>query len=353
MNRKYAIGILVILAVVILIAWKLAGNKNKLDEKNRPVKTIAIRIPVNVAAVKEQLMKISILKTGSLAPFKEVKVLSVTSGIVRQLPIELGDHVRQGQQLALMDTRLLQIDLQKSEVNQAKLKNDLQTYTELFNGNAATQEKVNEVRQNYTDQVNQSDHLRKQIADGAIQAPTSGIISVKSVEEGAFVNAGADIATIVNLSKAKVQVNLGEAEVYLIKEGQEVKITTDVYPNKIFNGKVSFISPQADAVHNYLVEIIVDNTQQSILRSGTFVYADFSKNTKQQMLVIPRESLTASIKDASVFVVENSVVHQRAIKTGIETNGMIQVLDGLKQGEQVVVSGQINLRDGTAVDISK
>lgn len=161
------------------------------------------------------------------------------------------------------------------------------------------------------------------------------------------------MATIVDLSRAKVQVHLTEAEVYKVEQGQKVSITTDVYPGKAFNGTVSFISPQADATHSYLAEILVDNTGRSVLRSGTFVYADFTKKTKQQVIVIPREALTESVKDAAVYVIQNGIAKRKTIQTGAEMGNMVQVTSGLTAGEQIVTSGQINLKDGTPVSVSK
>jgi RND family efflux transporter MFP subunit len=352
MKTKYIVIIIVILLIAVVV-YKLSANKNKINEKNSKATVTNVRIPVKIATVQNQLLEISIKKTGNLAPFKEVKALAMTGGTIRQLRFKLGDHVSQGQVLALTDAHLLQLELQKAESNAAKLRNDLNIYTELLQGKAATQEKVNDLRQNYLDAVNQVGQARKNLADVAIKAPTSGTISAKAVEEGVFVNAGAEIATIINLSKAKVQVNLTESEVYQVSQGQQVKITTDVYPGKVFNGTISFISPQADQTHNYPVEIMVDNASQSILRSGTFVYADFSRETKQQMLVIPREALTESVKNASVYVVTNNVARQKTIQTGVELGGNIQVLSGLSPGDQVVTSGQINLKDGSPVSTSK
>jgi len=352
MKTKYIITIVGI-AIVGLIVYKLASNKKKLDEKNKPVQVTNVRIPVKAAFVKQQLQEISIKKTGSLAPFKEAKALAVTGGNLLQVRFELGDRVSKGQVLAVTDNQNARLDLQKAESNAAKLRNDLNTYTELLQGKAATQEKVNEIRQNYMDAVTQVNLSRKNLADAAIKAPTGGIISSKPVEQGVFVNAGTEVATIVDLSRAKVQVNLTEAEVYKVDQGQRVSITTDVYPGKAFNGTVSYISPQADPTHNYLVEILVDNTQRSILRSGTFVYADFSKKTRQQVLVIPREALTESIKDAAVYVIQNGIARRKTIQTGTEMGNLIQVTSGLNAGEQIVTSGQINLKDGTPVSVSK
>jgi len=352
MKRKYIIG-LIIFAVVALIIFKLAANKSTLDKKKEPAQDTLVRIPVKVAVAKEQLQEISLIKTGSLAAFKEAKVLSTVGGTIQQLRFNLGDHVSQGQILATMDTRLLQLDLQKAETNAAKLRRDLDNYTELLQGEAATQEKVNEIRQNYLDAANQVSQVKKQISDANVKAPTSGTIAEKPLEEGVFASAGAAIATIVNLSQVKVQLNLTEAEVYQAEQGQQIKITTDVYPGQVFNGKITFISPQADETHNYRVEILADNNDRALLRSGTFVYADFSRKTKQEILLIPREALTESIKDAAVYVVENNIVHLKSIKTGIEMNNMIQVLSGLKAGETVVTSGQINLKEGAKINISK
>ncbi|MDQ6479206.1 efflux RND transporter periplasmic adaptor subunit [Dyadobacter sp. LHD-138] len=352
MKRKYIISI-GLLAVILLIAFKLTANKKQLDQNNQPEKKVAVKIPVKYAAAKEQVLEVSIVKTGNLAPYKESKVITTSSGILQKVRFELGDQVRQGQVLAMMDNRTAQLDLQKAQSSLAKLKADLQTYTELFEGKAATREKVNEIRQNYNDALVEVDQIKKQMTDASVKAPTSGIIAAKNLEEGVFANAGSEIATIVNLSRTKVQVNLTEAEVYQVKQGQSVKITADVYPNAVFTGRVSFISPQADVTHNYMAEIMIDNAQNSPLRSGTFVYADFSQKSKEQILVIPREALTESVKNASVYVIgQDNRVALRAVQPGRETGGMIEIITGLKSGDRVVTSGQINLKNGSEVSLS-
>ncbi|MFD2939143.1 efflux RND transporter periplasmic adaptor subunit [Flavobacterium notoginsengisoli] len=352
MNKKYIV-ILILAALVVLIIFKLAANKSKINQSNNKIEIQLIRIPVTVSGVKEQLQEINMVKTGALAPFREAKLISVTSGNVQKLLFNLGDRVAQGQVLAVIDSQLLELDLQKAETQAAKLRNDLKTYNELLQGNAATQEKVNEIRQNYQNAVNAADQVRKQLNDAKIKAPTSGIIGSKAVEEGVFLSGGSEIATIVNLSQLKVQVNLTETEVYKIQEGQKVKLTTDIYPGKSFEGVISYISPQADQTHSYAVEIRASNDKAAPLRSGTFVYTDFSRKTNQSVMLIPREALTQSTKDAAVYVVRDGKAKLRQIKTGSEHGNNIQVLSGLQLGEQVVTSGQINLKDDALISISK
>jgi membrane fusion protein (multidrug efflux system) len=352
MERKRII-IITVLAITVLIAYKLFANKSVLDKKKNPPAAAEVSIPVKIAEVKQQMLDINIIKTGTLAPFIEAKVLAPVSGTIKQLLFKLGDKVSQGEVIALLDSRLLELDLQKAVTSENKLKNDLETYTELLGGKATTREKYNEIRQNYLDAVNLTRQTRKQISDATIKAPTSGVIAVKNVEAGVFVNAGADIATVVNLSKAKVQVRLTENEVYQVKQGQTVKIRTDVYPDKTFTGTISFISPQADQTHNYMTEVMISNSDNEILRSGTFVYADFSRSTQQSLLVIPRDALTESIKNAAVYLVVNNHVKLQSVQTGREMGDLIEVTSGLKEGNVIVVSGQINLKDGALINVSK
>lgn len=338
--------------IVSMIAYTLWANKRKLDEKNKPVRQSSFRIPVKTAVAKNQQLEISIVKTGSIAPFKEVKALAMNGGVIRKLKFDLGDHVREGQVLAVTDIQGLELDLRKAETNASKLQRDLQLYTELLQGKAATQEKVNELNKSYQDALNQVEQVKKSIGDASIKAPISGIVLTKPIEQGMYASIGSEIATIISLSKAKVSVNLTETEVYQITNGQSVKIKTDVYPGKMFSGIVSFISPQADATHNYRVEIMMNNTEASPLRSGTFVNVDFSKSSTETMLVIPRDALLESIQNASVYVLSDSVVHQKSIEVGRELGEYIQVTDGLREQDIVVTSGQINLKDGSLVRVS-
>jgi membrane fusion protein (multidrug efflux system) len=351
--KKKLIVAFVCVGITGVIGFRLVSNKKKINEKNRPIQVENVRIPVTAIAVREELIQAGMVKTGTLAPFREAKVLSVSSGNVQRLLFNPGDNVHQGQTLAIIDTRLLAVDLQQSESNVNKLRRDLQTYTELLAGNATTRERVNEIRQHYDDAINQMERLKRQIADASIKAPTSGIIGTKTVEEGMFVTAGTEIASIVNLSRLKVQVNLTEAEVYQVNLKQKIKLTTDVYPDKSFPGTVSFISPKANLAYNYLVEITAGNDKHTPLRSGTFVYADFSGTTSQKILLIPRQALNGSTQDASVYVVKDGKAILRNIQVAGEHGSNIHVSGGLQTGELVITSGQINLKDSTLISVSK
>ncbi len=140
--KKKTIVLLICAGTVLVIVLKLITNKQKINAANKVAPVENFRIPVSAAGVREEEEEAKLLKTGKLAPVTEAKVLSETSGNLKRLCFSLGDHVQQGQMLALIDTRLLQLELQKAEFNVSRLKDDVHTYTELFKGNAATKRKA-------------------------------------------------------------------------------------------------------------------------------------------------------------------------------------------------------------------
>lgn len=353
MKGKYIlIGSLILICG--LIVYKLTMNKKELDNKKNATPSVEVSIPVKVTQVKDTLLEPTILKNGVIIPFKESKALATTSGNLKNIRFQLGDYVTKGQVLASVDDRSQQLDLQQAERNAEKLKSDLRTYSELLKGNAATQEKVNELQANYQDALTQVGLIRKNISDAVIKSPSSGVISEKFVESGMYVNVGNELATILDLTKTKAEVFLSENEVYQVKKGQDVEISVDVLPNTVFKGTIDFISPQADETRNYKTDILVDNKSYTLLRSGTYVNVRFLGKESLKTLLIPREALVGSIKDPAVFVVnDKNKVNKRTIKTGIEIQGYVQVIEGLKANEKVVLSGQINLKEGSVVKISQ
>ncbi|MCI0472113.1 MAG: efflux RND transporter periplasmic adaptor subunit [Ignavibacteria bacterium] len=193
----------------------------------------------------------------------------------------------------------------------------------------------------------------KQLRDSKIVSPLSGIVTQRNVELGSYLNTGNPVATIVNIDRLKVKVYVPELEAYKLKEGDKVDLTTEVYPGEIFEGKIKVINAKADDSHSYLVEIILDNKKSSPLRAGLFARVYFKTLESVSMLVIPRSALIGSIKDARVFVVENNLATLRKIVVGGQFGDKLGVIEGLSQGETVVVNGQVNLNDSSAVTITK
>lgn len=346
--------IFIALAAVLvfgLIGFRLASNKKKIDAKNAPVVARDVAIPVTVATVEAGNVSQQLVKTGNLIPFRETNITATTAGKVTRVNFNLGSQLREGQTLVEFDNRLKELSLQATQLTIDKLKKDVDRYQNLLAGNATTEIQVNEVRYNYEAALNQAEQLKKQIQDAAVKAPIGGQVVQKAVEPGVFVTVGSVLGKVLDVSRLKVNVLVNESDVYSLRPGQAVKVTADVFPGRVFPGRVTYIAPQGTEEHNYPVEITIASAGG--LKAGTFVNVDFSQPSSQKALLIPRLALLESIQNPSVYVVSNNVARQRKITVGRDLGDHLEVLSGLQPGDVVVTTGQLNLSDGKAVRVTE
>ncbi len=348
MNKR-VIAIIVLVALVGLIIFTLINNKKQIEENKKPAEAKNIVIPVNSIVVKPQVTEQQLIKTGNLIPFKEADITSLTNGNLVSLNFDLGKQVGQGSVLAETDNKTLRLNLETAELSKAKAEKDYKRFKALLEGEAATEVNYLDAKLNYDNSVNQIEILKKQIDDSRIKAPISGTIVSKTKERGEFVGVGTVLGHIVDISKLKANVYVSESDVYKLKQGQKVNITTEIYPDVTFEGKVTFVSNKGDNTHNYLVEIEMNNNAKNPLKAGTFAYVDFSQTSNESIITIPRTALVESLKNPYVYVVDNGVATVRKITIGRIFGDNIEVTNGLNDGDRVITSGQFNISEGTKV----
>ena len=283
--------------------------------------------------------------------YSEIDIAAEAQGIITSLNAALGQEKSKGSIIATIDDKLKKLAVQTASISIAKLKKDLERYNNLYKGGTVTEQQLNEAQNLYDNAKIQFEQAEKQLSDATIKSPISGVIIKKQVEEGEYINIGNPIATIVDISKLKIKLNVSEANIYQLKLNDKAIITTDVYPGVAFEGNISFISSQGDDSHNYPVEIVIPNNSKYPLKSGTFANVMIKLPVAAEALYIPRESLLGSITEASVYVAENNKAILKKIVVGNGNDKYIKAISGLKEGEKVIVNGQINLSDNKAIKI--
>jgi RND family efflux transporter MFP subunit len=147
-------------------------------------------------------------------------------------------------------------------------------------------------------------------------------------------------------------VNVAEKDVIRLKVGEKVEVTTDVFPHDVFTGSIFSISAKGDEGHTYPVEVVLNNSKQQ-LKAGMFGRVMFTPKKVGAVVVIPRECIVGSVKNAMLYVVKNNVANARSVTVGNEIGTDIEILSGVQEGEQIVVNGQNNLSDNAPVIIRK
>jgi RND family efflux transporter MFP subunit len=349
MKRIVALAIAVVL--VILMVIRLIHNRKKIEAGKNPPK-LEVRIPVKVMAARKEPWVFTIVKTGTVMPWQESSIMAMQPGQVTEVLFEMADRVREGQVLALTDIRQKELSRQSLELAVKKLSDDLARAEKLKQGEAMTEAQYREIKFQKENTEIQLAQVKQQIDDSRILAPISGIVTMKNINKGEFVNPGMPLGRISDISKLKVHIKLTAVELRLVSEGDKVNVILDNSPMDTLTGIVSAINPRADQAQNFLVEVMLPNPDLK-LKAGGFATVIFAHYDLQPVLTLPSHAFNGSVALGRIFVIEDSVARERKVLAGRILSNKVEILSGLSEGETVVITGQNNLSDGTAVRLIK
>lgn len=348
--KKILLAVIVIVVLVGACTATLLINKKKIDEKMSMDANIK-NIPVFVQKIGTEKIPDNFGINGTFSAIHELTLASEGQGKVISLLFSTGDVVHQGQVLARLDDELIRSNLALAQANYEKLKNDLRKDEGLLKADAISSQQVEDVRLMVKKAETDVVTLKKQLDYATIKAPISGTISKRYIETGSLVMPGSIIADIVDISRLKFVANVSESEVVRIQKGTRVTLATALFQGIEYTGTVSSVGAKADESRRFPVEIELVNNPKYPLKAGMFGSASFGFSSEHEALVIPRHSIVGSIRDPKVYVVENNIAQLRNIRIGSATDEFVEILDGLKAGETIVTSGQINLDNNTPVAI--
>ena len=193
--------------------------------------------------------------------------------------------------------------------------------------------------------------LKKRLDDTQVTAPIAGFINEDYYEMGTLVSPGMPLADIINKNPLKLTVKVTETEIAKVKKGDEIAVRVNALSNQDFTGKVNFISDMADASFKYEVELIMNSKNQDEIKPGMFGTAQFKFSQEEKVLKIDRKSIAGSLKDPGVYVIQDGTAVYQPVTINPLDDGTVEILDGLKAGDEVIASGLINVKEGTKVKV--
>jgi membrane fusion protein, multidrug efflux system len=189
---------------------------------------------------------------------------------------------------------------------------------------------------------------RASIGDRVIRAPFAGWVSLRTVSPGAIVSAGTPIATVSDISRIKLDFTVPETRLSMIREGQPIRAVSSAYPDRPFTGSISTIDPVIDpATRAVRVRAILPNPDRALKPGMLLTVRVMSR--QRQSLAVPELALVGDGEDRFLFLVENGKAKRIEVETGIRQNGLVEILNGVKPGANVVTEGVVKLTDGVPV----
>lgn len=374
---------LIVVAVVLLGAG-CGGEAQKKEAvpSSEGGKTVAERrIQVKTALIEARSSERSVQAIGTIYPFDEVVVSSEAAGVVDRIMVDLGDAVKAGDVLAVLETYEARLNLAEAEAahntaiktvdkeaaRRADAAASLKRYEELFKTGMAS-EREHDSAKTFHDvaiasaseaaaRVKQTEArmqlMKKRLYDTIIAAPISGEIKKRHVSKGESVRDRANLFTIVSKGRVKFRGAVPEPVAPDIKKGQKVWITVDAFKDRRFNATLERVSPSVDADTRSLeIEAIAPN-EDGTLKPGYFARGVIITDVNDSAAFAPEAAVYSSAGVVKVFVIRGGQAHERLVKAGQTAGGMVEITGEVKQGDVVAVSNLHNLYDGASVSAAK
>lgn len=352
---KKIIRIVITIAIIIVslgaIAMVLSNNKKRSEEKTKIVAQTNASVAVRIDTATSEVPNLDVIANGNFAPAQELSLAAEKAGRIVHVLADEGSYVQKGQTVATIRVEQLSVDVQNAEANYQTARTDLERYENAFKTGGVTKQQLDQAQLSVDNAKAKLDQSRINLGDANIRATISGIVNKRHIEPGTVVSPGTALFDIVNVSTLKLNVTVNEAQVPYLQVGKQVQIKASVFPDKTFSGKITFIAPKADEALNFPVEIAITNNAANQLKAGMYGTALFDFPHQLPVIMIPRTGFVGSVNSKQVFVIDNGVAHLKTVTPGRIIGDKVEVLDGLSAGTLVITSGQINLADGTKVNI--
>jgi membrane fusion protein (multidrug efflux system) len=353
--KKNITIVAVILGALGLIAFTLNKNKTENKAKTDIVAEKNASVSVKTAQVKTEELTLDFLANGNFEPIQELTFSAEKSGKVISVLVKEGDYVNVGQTLVIVRSDVINVNAQTAKAAYDNAKSDYDRYENAYKSGGVTKQQLDQAKLALTNAGNNLKQANINVGDTKVKAPIKGFINKKYIEPGSILTGMPATAMfdIVNVSKLKLKVTVNESQVASLKLGNTINVTSSVFPDKTFAGKITFIAAKADESLNFPIEIEIVNNADNSLKAGMYGTANFGSKQKQQLKVVPRNAFVGSVSSNEVFVVENGIAKLKKVTSGRILGEQVEIVDGLSDGETVIITGQINLQDGNTVEIIK
>jgi len=334
---------------VICAALVLAGCEGTKSEANNTPHTKAIR--VRVVQLRPEPLKDCLTLLGATEPETDVRVSSESAGTVVWIGVKEGDHVDEKSVIARIDTASSGARFDRAKAARKLAEEKLRRRRELLRKGVLAQEEFDRIETELARSEASLKEMRVGVRHGVVRAPISGIVNVKNIDKGERVTEGAYMFEIVDLSRVRITVKVSETNIPHIHKNSRVSVRIDAIPGRVWDGKVEFVSCKADeTVKTFKVKVILDNPD-GVIRAGMLARVRFLRRSIRNALLVPLHSIITQGGERLVYVEENGIARMRVVRVGAVEGDRVQVVNGLKSGDNLVISGHTMVEDGMEVTV--
>ncbi|MBF0378828.1 MAG: efflux RND transporter periplasmic adaptor subunit [Desulfamplus sp.] len=346
---------LLLLGMIVLIVVLFGTIKSEMKSietekasalvKDKPLINTVI-MPLALRNIKD-----SINLPGTIEPWTELSLKSESHGTVAEVLVKEGDEVKAGEVLARIETDDYKIALNRAEASYKLAVADLNRDKSVYNKGIVSQAQLEAKQTNVALASTEVANARLLLDRCVIQSPMSGVITHLDAKKGLLLSVGDPICQIVKIDKVKAVVGIPESDMPAVIPLTHVELTVKALNDLKVTGEKYFLSPVPDtAARIYRLELALDNSDRKIL-PGMFIRANVVKKEVKDTITIPFYSVISRGDEQFVFIEENGKAVKKNISLGIMEKWIVEVKDGLEQGQNLIVEGHRDVENGQAIKV--
>lgn len=309
-------------------------------------------VPSIVGKATREKLEQRLPLVGSVRSKDKVRLQSETEGRVLAVKFTEGGMVKAGEVLFQVDQRRPLAQLAEATARVERARQDLARGEELLASKTIPPQEVDRLKEAALVATANLELARAAVEDTTITAPFNGVIGERAVSEGQFLSRGGELATLTRVDPLEIEFEVPERFVAGLAKGQKVSLAPAAWPGKVFAAEVNFLSPDLDPASRSLRVKAELANPDGALRPGMFGTVDLVFAVRESALVIPEGAIMQRGDQAMVIALgSENKAEFRQIKIGLRLAGKVEVIDGLKEGEMVVVEGHQKAGPGSTIII--
>jgi membrane fusion protein, multidrug efflux system len=339
-------------------------SRSSATREQQTKKPAEVVFPVEVRAVAMERVEYRVAAVGAVEAFENVQVTARVAGALEKLHFKEGDSVKEGALLAEIEPQRYQLAvasaqgaLARAQAARGEAERELERAQKLSAEGVSSGSEVSTWQTKLATAMAAESETRAALGvaalnlrDARLKAPLAGSIQTRSVQTGQYVQAGTVIATLVRRDPLLLRFKVTEGEASRLALGMtaEFRVTGGTGVHK---AKITFVAASAEAASR-MVPAVAEVADDASLRPGAFAEVTVPVGVNEAALAVPETAIRPSERGFIAFVVDGAVAHERIVELGLRTpNGLVEVVKGLRPGENLVVRGGEALREGAKVRV--
>lgn len=309
-------------------------------------------VGVEVAQAAVMAMADEVQAVGTLRANESVVVRPEIAGRIVSIGFSDGDRVAKGALLVSLDASVLAAQAEQARAELGLAQTSFERTRDLAGRQFVSGSALDQAAATLKVQQARLALAEAQLAKTRIRAPFGGVLGLRNVSVGEVVKDGAELVMLEDVSRMKVDLRLPERFLGQLRPGQSIGIEVDAFPGKSFLATLDALDAQVDADGRAVLARGLLANPDGALRSGMFAKARIVLREKPQATVVPEEAILPVGGESFIFRVEDGKALRVAVRTGLRRDGRVEILEGVRPGDTVVVAGQQRLtRDAMAVRV--